>query len=128
MKPQSISCILAAAAAALLLSTPASAAGPAAASPPAPHPGQAVFKRHCAECHAPGVGHPGTQQLGWLKGEASAVLEQRKDLLPEYVKHVVRHGLLEMPPIRPSEVSDQQLEQLADYLAPARPAKSGRRR
>ena len=92
------------------------AASPAATAAAAP-PGKAVFDRWCAECHAPGHGHPGTQQLGWTRGEKLAVLEQRKDLVPDYVNLVVRRGLVEMPPYRPTEISDAELAQLADYLS-----------
>jgi mono/diheme cytochrome c family protein len=95
------------------------AASPAATAAAAP-PGKAVFDRWCAECHAPGHGHPGTQQLGWTRGEKLAVLEQRKDLVPDYVKLVVRRGLVEMPPYRPTEISDAELAQLAAYLAKKR--------
>jgi mono/diheme cytochrome c family protein len=83
--------------------------------------GKQIFQRYCAECHAPGFGHPGTQQLGWTRGESRAVLEKRTDLQPAYIRLVVRQGLLEMPPFRPTEIDDTQLEQLANYLA--RPGK-----
>jgi mono/diheme cytochrome c family protein len=82
-----------------------------------PHPGKQVFDRYCAECHAPGHGHPGTQRVGWNRGAANAVLEQRKDLSADYVRAIVRHGLFEMPPFRPSEISEQDLAQLSAYLA-----------
>ena len=87
--------------------------------------GKQVFERYCANCHAPGVGHPGTQMLGWLKGDKQAVLEQRTDLLPEYVTLVVRRGLAEMPPIRPSEINDAALANLVAYLTRNTPAKAG---
>lgn len=79
--------------------------------------GKQIFDRHCAACHAAGVGTPGTQQLGWTRGKEFALLEERKDLQADYVRFVVRHGLLEMPPFRPTEIDDVQLGQLADYLA-----------
>jgi (+)-pinoresinol hydroxylase len=80
-------------------------------------PGKQIFDRHCAACHAAGVGMPGTQQLGWTRGKEFALLEERKDLQADYVRFVVRHGLLEMPPFRPTEIDDVQLDQLANYLA-----------
>jgi mono/diheme cytochrome c family protein len=83
-------------------------------------PGKRVFERHCAECHAEGFGHPGTQRLGWNRGEKYAVLERRKDLSAEYIKLIVRRGLLEMPPFRPSEITDADLNGLVDYLSAAR--------
>jgi len=79
--------------------------------------GKALFDEFCAECHAPGHGHPGTQRLGWSRGEANAVLEKRKDLSAGYVRAIVRRGLFEMPPFRPSEITDQELAQLSAYLA-----------
>ena len=85
-------------------------------------PGKKIFDRHCAACHAAGVGTPGTQLLGWTRGKEFALLEERKDLQADYVRFVVRHGLWEMPPFRPTEIDDDQLGQLADYLA-----RSGRR-
>ena len=86
--------------------------------------GKAVYQRRCAECHDGGVGHPGSQMLGWTRGEDKALLETRKDLQPEYVAYVVRHGLAAMPPIRPTEVDDAALADLLAYLAPG----SGARR
>jgi len=86
-------------------------------------PGQRLFAKHCAECHADAVGTPGTQRLGWNRGAAYAVLEKRKDLSAEYIKVIVRRGLIEMPPFRPTEISDLELAQLSAYLA-KRPARS----
>jgi (+)-pinoresinol hydroxylase len=78
--------------------------------------GKRLFDRHCAECHAPGVGRPGTQQLGWSRGKERAVLENRRDLAVDYISFVVRNGLLEMPPFRPTEITDTELRLLAEYL------------
>jgi mono/diheme cytochrome c family protein len=100
------------------------AALPAAAADVAP--GKQLFDRHCAECHAPGFGHPGTQQLGWTRGAARAVLEQRKDLVPAYVSAIVRNGLMEMPAFRPTEISDAELKVLADYVANAHKQRKAR--
>jgi mono/diheme cytochrome c family protein len=79
-------------------------------------PGKAVFDRNCAVCHAPGREHPGTQRLAELRGPARAVLEKRTDLDPDYIRQVVRHGLVEMPPWRPTELDDASLAQLVQYL------------
>jgi mono/diheme cytochrome c family protein len=84
-----------------------------AADPPA---GKKVFDRYCSECHAPGFGHPGTQELELTRGKSLAILEQRKDLAAEYVRYVVRHGLWEMPPYRPAEIDDARLSELVQYL------------
>jgi len=92
------------------------AAGAAGAAD-APPPGKAVFDSHCAMCHAPGPGHAGTMRLAESRGPAQAVLEQRTDLDPAYIRLVVRQGLVEMPPWRITEISDAELEQLVAYLA-----------
>ena len=79
--------------------------------------GKQLFARKCSECHAPGFGHPGTQQLGWTRGDKRALLEERTDLVPAYVAAIVRNGLFEMPAFRPTEITDEQLAQLGAYLA-----------
>jgi mono/diheme cytochrome c family protein len=78
--------------------------------------GRRAYEKHCAECHADEVGRPGTQQLGWTRGEALAVLEERTDLSAEYIRAVVRNGLFEMTPFFPSELPDAELDALAEYL------------
>jgi mono/diheme cytochrome c family protein len=116
---------------AMLVPLAAQAAAPAApaASPTvAPAPGKIAFDRWCAECHAAGVGHPGAQQLERLRGAKLALLEARNDLAPEFIRYVVRHGQNAMPPYRPSEISDTQLDQIAQYLGRNQPAPGKRRR
>ena len=95
------------------------ATGAFAAEPPT---GKQLFERYCAQCHAPGYGHPGTMQLERVRGKTLAVLEERKDLLPAYITAVVRNGLVEMPPYRPTEIDDAALNSLVDYLAPRKAA------
>jgi mono/diheme cytochrome c family protein len=84
-------------------------------------PGRALFERNCAVCHAAGPGHPGTQRLTEARGEAKAVLEERTDLDPAYIRIVVRQGLVEMPPWRRTEIDDAALHQIAEYLTRPRP-------
>ncbi len=83
-------------------------------------PGKTLFERHCAFCHAAGPGHAGTMRLTEARGADMAVLEQRTDLDPAYIRLVVRQGLVEMPPWRPTEISDAELAQIAEYLARGR--------
>ena len=79
--------------------------------------GQAVYDHWCAPCHAPGPGHPGTQSLEIkYHGSIPAVLKQRKDMTPEYVKTMVRQGILLMAPFRKTEITDSELDDLAAYL------------
>jgi mono/diheme cytochrome c family protein len=108
----------------LALGAPGRAAEPAAsaptsavsAEPAAVPPGKVLFDRHCAFCHAAGAGNAGTMRLTEVRGAAKAVLEERTDLDPAYIKVVVRQGLVEMPPYRQTEIDNTQLEQLVRYL------------
>jgi mono/diheme cytochrome c family protein len=78
--------------------------------------GKTLFSRDCAPCHAAGQDHPGTMRLAQTRGPAKAVLEQRTDLDPAYIRSVVRQGLIEMPPWRSSELDDAALNQIVNYL------------
>ena len=94
----------------LLLTAPAGSAADLAR-------GAAEFEASCAPCHAPGREHPGTMQMELGRGMTNGALELRTDLTPQFVRLVVRHGLGLMPPFRPSELDDETLQALADYLS-----------
>jgi (+)-pinoresinol hydroxylase len=79
-------------------------------------PGKGLFDRHCSFCHAAGPGHAGTMRLTEARGAAKALLEERTDLDPAYIRLVVRQGLVEMPPWRKVELDDAALQQIAAYL------------
>jgi mono/diheme cytochrome c family protein len=80
--------------------------------------GKRVFEQWCSACHGPGVRTPGTSALAAKYGkDQPAVLEQRKDLSPDIVKYFVRQGVSIMPSFRKTEISDAELNALADYLA-----------
>ena len=103
---------------------PQNTASEASESAPAPvqaaqnaSPGKKIFDTQCTYCHAPGDEHPGTMQLRVTRGEDFAVLEQRADLTPDYVKYIVRNGLNGMAPFTPTTITDAELDQLAAYLA-----------
>ncbi len=49
--------------------------------------------------------------------DTPAALEQRTDLSPELVRHVVRHGVKSMPFFRKTEIGDADLDDLATYLS-----------
>lgn len=77
--------------------------------------GKALFEEKCAMCHrAMGMG---TWQLERRVAKDVAWLENREDLNVPFVKHVVRNGLGIMFSISRAEVSDPQLDAIADYLA-----------
>lgn len=63
----------------------------------------------CAGCHDPGPGHPGTMLLDQL-GRPVPSLIGRKDLELDYLRTIVRQGLIEMPPFRPTELSDAEID------------------
>jgi len=79
--------------------------------------GQEVFNRQCAQCHAPGLEHPGTRQLTLTRGKDKGVLTERDDLVEEYVRYVVRNGMQAMPGFYPSDLTEAQLDALAAFLA-----------
>ncbi|GGA00448.1 c-type cytochrome [Sphingobium fuliginis] len=74
----------------------------------------------CAGCHNPGPGHPGTMLLKQL-GRPVPALIGRKDLELDYLKAVVRQGLIEMPPFRPTELSDDEIAEIYAYIKDAKP-------
>jgi mono/diheme cytochrome c family protein len=84
-----------------------------------------VYDYWCLPCHGPGVGLPGfdalpgTQQLAikYRGTNISPLLTERTDLVPDFVKVVVRQGVSFMPHFRKTEISDEELEALAAYLA-----------
>jgi mono/diheme cytochrome c family protein len=79
--------------------------------------GEAVYEHWCAPCHAAGPGHPGTQSLEIkYRGELPAVLTERADLTSEFVRTMVREGILMMAPFRKTEVTDAELDAIAAYL------------
>ncbi|MBI2992841.1 MAG: cytochrome c [Gammaproteobacteria bacterium] len=80
--------------------------------------GQAVYQKWCAPCHAPGPDHPGTQALeAKYGGKKPGTLKERTDLTAEITKEFVRKGVSIMPFFRKTEISDAELEALAEYLA-----------
>lgn len=101
--------------------------GPLLAQTHSQNDGKAVFEKWCQPCHgaeAPkrgmmgGAGAlPGTAALAVkYQGKVPAVLAQRTDLKPAYIKTVVRHGLYGMPITRKTEVSDAELDDVVAYL------------
>ncbi|GAA0271685.1 hypothetical protein GCM10009127_09920 [Alteraurantiacibacter aestuarii] len=75
--------------------------------------GEALYVEFCAMCHAPnGMG------TGLIARRADvSLLEERDDLTVELVVLSARNGIGNMPAIPRGEVSDEQLQQIAEYLA-----------
>ena len=80
---------------------------------PAATGGEALYVEFCAMCHAPnGMGH------GLLARRVDTPdLEKRDNLPAEYVVLAARQGIGNMPPIPRGEVSDEEMQAIADYLA-----------
>jgi mono/diheme cytochrome c family protein len=86
--------------------------------------GKQVYEYWCATCHGAGLGLPGfdglpgTQQLRIKYRDTSipAVLDERTDLVPEFIVVIVRQGVSFMPQFRKTEISDAELDALAAYL------------
>jgi cytochrome c5 len=77
--------------------------------------GERLYGQECAFCHA--GRNTGTVMLGRRMDPAQAELHKRTDLEADYVKAVVRNGLVNMPPFSKIELSDEELEKVAAYLA-----------
>jgi len=90
----------------------------ARAAQPARSAGGKIFDKWCSDCHSTAEG-PGSLALQRkFRGALPAVLEQRTNLPPDYVKLVVRRGVSFMPSFRKTEISDTDLALVAAYLAP----------
>jgi mono/diheme cytochrome c family protein len=74
----------------------------------------------CAGCHDPGPGHPGTMLLEQLERPVPSLIG-RKDLELNYLRTIVRQGLIEMPPFRPTELSDVEIEEIYAHIMSAKP-------
>ncbi len=103
----------------------AATAGGARAQEPDPVArGKAVFQHRCAPCHGAGKGDDGAPMLPGsfalqlkYRGQRPAFLEQRTDLTAPVIKTFVRNGVASMPPFRKTEVTDQDIEAVAAYIA-----------
>jgi mono/diheme cytochrome c family protein len=91
----------------------------ALAAQPVQSAGGKIFAKWCGDCHST-PGGPGSLALQRkYQGSLPAVLEQRRDLHPDYVRVAVRHGVSFMPSFRKTEISDADLTLVATYLAPS---------
>jgi mono/diheme cytochrome c family protein len=85
--------------------------------------GQAKFEHSCAPCHGDGPGDdgramlPGTDALRIkYQGSLPALLERRTDLNADAIRTFVRRGTWSMPPFRPTEVTERDIQDIAAYL------------
>ena len=111
------------AAAAMLSASPASAQdGDRAAI----ERGRQKFEYMCEPCHGAGIGDdgramlPGTDALRIkYRGTRPALLTERTDLTPEALRVFVRQGVFSMPPFRPTEITDEEIDEIAAYIRDA---------
>ena len=79
--------------------------------------GERIYRDKCEYCHGDGVQKGGTFVLeARYQGAVPALLTERTNLTPEYIRAVVRTWTNGMAPIRPTEISDPELETLVAYL------------
>lgn len=73
------------------------------------HGGENIYAKVCGHCHEIGVGPV-------IKG---------RQLPPQYITAIVRHGFRAMPAFPGAYIDDNALQQVAEYIskAPATPAK-----
>lgn len=85
--------------------------------------GKAKYEHTCEPCHGRGLGDDGRQWLPGTaalqikyRGELPAVLEDRPGLTADMLRTFVRNGSFSMPPFRPTELTDAEIEDIAAYL------------
>jgi len=80
--------------------------------------GKAQFERACSICHGAGPDRPGTSSLQIkYDGKVPALLEQRTDLTVDTVRYYIRNGYAMMPRFRKTELTDLQVDAIANYLS-----------
>ena len=79
--------------------------------------GEKVYQQWCIHCHGEDDSGPGTLRLAWDRGEDKSLLTERDDLDRVYIRTIVRRGLDEMPSFRITEISEAELNALADFLS-----------
>lgn len=74
--------------------------------------GEALYVEHCMSCHGPNG--MGSGLLGRRMDQP--LLERRDDLAAAYVVVAARRGVGNMPSIPRGEVSDTEMQAIAEYL------------
>ena len=94
-----------------------------AQEPAAVERGRAKFEHSCEPCHGEGPGDdgramlPGTDALRIkYRGALPALLEERTDLNVDAIRTFVRRGTFSMPPFRPTEITEADIDDIAAYL------------
>ena len=85
-----------------------------------PASGAHLFSNRCGACHLEaGMGTNVLTKRFVMQGQSpeKGLLTQRTDLTVDYVKQVVREGKGVMPRLTPVDVTDSELELIADFLS-----------
>ena len=81
---------------------------------------ETVFLHACGYCHlAAGMGTNllTKQRMALGEGPEMGLLTNREDLTADYVKQVVRQGKAAMPPQTKVDITDAELDEVANWLA-----------
>lgn len=78
--------------------------------------GRELYQQWCADCHDPGPGHPGTLRMEGDFGAENSVLREMQAVNRPLIQFAVRRGFAMMPPFRPTEISDEEMERIASYI------------
>ena len=73
-----------------------------------------IFDETCIHCHDSGGW--GTRRLAPRVPVGEAALLRRKDLPTALTRLAVRRGVGSMPPLTPTDITDEELERLARWL------------
>jgi mono/diheme cytochrome c family protein len=76
--------------------------------------GAETYAYECGYCHLPGG--TGTAMLERRLGEDRSLLEERDDLAEDFIRVVVRNGIVSMPALTRVEVTDDELDRIVAYL------------
>ncbi len=76
--------------------------------------GKALYAATCVYCHGP-RGY-GTEALAARLGAGKGVLDGRSDLNAEYIRAIVRQGLGNMPAYTPTDLTEDQIAAVGEYL------------
>ena len=86
--------------------------------------GRQKFEYMCMPCHGDGRGDdgrtmlPGTDALRIkYRGALPALLTERTDLTYESIRLFVRQGVFSMPPFRPTEITNEEIRDIAAFIA-----------
>jgi mono/diheme cytochrome c family protein len=86
--------------------------------------GEEKFEYMCAPCHGAGIGDDGRESLPGTdalrikyRGALPALLTERTDLTFESIRAYLRRGVFSMPPFRPTEITDDEIRDIAAFIA-----------